>query len=88
MKDGFVHRTYACVYDWTDDEMPILDGNDTIKGLYFTLGNSGGGLSLSAAMGNLMADFIVDEKKSPDIEMVRLSRFAEGQPIDWHNTSR
>jgi glycine/D-amino acid oxidase-like deaminating enzyme len=88
MKDGFVHRTYACVYDWTDDEMPILEGNDAIKGLYFTLGCSGGGLSLSPALGNMMADFIVDGKKSPDIEALRLSRFAEGQQIDWHNTSR
>jgi len=86
MKEGFVHRTYACVYDWTDDEMPILDGDDAIRGLYFTLGSSGGGLSLSPAIGKMMADFIVDGKKSPDMDALRLSRFAEGKQIDWHNT--
>ncbi|GIT28554.1 MAG: hypothetical protein Ct9H300mP1_06000 [Planctomycetaceae bacterium] len=25
MRDGFVHRTYACTYDVTPDEMPILE---------------------------------------------------------------
>jgi glycine/D-amino acid oxidase-like deaminating enzyme len=88
MKAGYVHRTYACVYDWTDDEMPILDSADTVKGLFFTLGCSGGGVSLAPTLGKFMADFIVDGEKPQDMETLRLSRFAEGQPFDWHNTSR
>ena len=47
--------------------MPILDAAETIEGLYFTLGCSGGGLSLAPSIGKIIADFIVDGKKSADI---------------------
>ena len=88
MKKGFMHRTNDCVYDWTDDEMPRLDAADTVNGLYFTLGSSGGGVSLAPTLGKFKADFIVDGEKPEDVDTLRLSRFAEGQPFDWHNTAR
>jgi glycine/D-amino acid oxidase-like deaminating enzyme len=66
--------------------MPILDAAETIEGLYFTLGCSGGGLSLAPSIGKIMADFIVDGKKSADINTLRLNWFAEGKQIDWDNT--
>ena len=87
MKDGFAHRTYACVYDYTPDGMPILDGVETIDGLYYALGYSGGGFSLSPWVGWMMADFIVDHSKPEEIELLGLSRSAEGRLIDWSNVA-
>ena len=87
MRDGFVHGTYACVYDYTLDAMPILDQVDSISGLYFALGFSGGGFSMSPWIGRMMAEFILTANKPSDIDPLRLSRFAEGELIDWSNVS-
>jgi glycine/D-amino acid oxidase-like deaminating enzyme len=88
MAEGFVHRTYACVYDYTPDGMPILDEAAALPGLYFALGFSGGGFSLSPWVGSAMAKFIVTGVKSPGMKLLRLSRFREGQFVSWANSVR
>jgi sarcosine oxidase subunit beta len=85
MSQGFVHRSYACIYDYTPDGMPILDRAESIKGLYFSLGYSGGGFSLSPWVASVMARFIMDGLKSPEMDLLRLSRFEEGQLLKWGN---
>lgn len=86
--DGFVHRTYACVYDYTPDGMPILDAAETISGLYFALGYSGGGFSLSPWVGSAMARFVAEGIKSPEMQLLRLKRFEEGQLLAWSNAEK
>jgi len=86
MSDGFVHRTYACVYDYTPDGMPILDEAERIGGLYFALGYSGGGFSLSSWVGASMARFITEAVKSPEMHLLRLARFQEGDLLSWSNS--
>ena len=88
MADGFVHRTYACVYDYTPDGMPILDEAETLPGLYFALGFSGGGFSLSPWVGSAMARFLADGVKPPEMRLFRLERFREGQLLSWSNTAK
>jgi glycine/D-amino acid oxidase-like deaminating enzyme len=88
MSDGFIHRTYACVYDYTPDGMPILDRAESVKGLYFSLGYSGGGFSLSPWVGSVLAEFIVGGRKSPEMELLRLSRFKEGKLLRWGNVKK
>ena len=85
MSDGFVHRTYACVYDYTPDGMPILDQAESVKGLYFSLGYSGGGFSLSPWVGSSMAQFMVEGHKSPEMDLLRSNRFKEGRLLRWGN---
>ena len=85
MADGFVHRTYACVYDYTPDGMPILERSASVEGLYFAVGFSGGGFSLSPWVGRSMAEFIVGEKRPPQIECFDLARFDEGRAFHWSN---
>jgi len=85
MADGFVHRTYACVYDMTPDEMPILDRAAPVRGLYFALGFSGGGFGLSPWVGRAMAEYIVHQQAPKRIERFDLNRFAEGRSFDWSN---
>lgn len=86
MKRGFVHRTYACTYDITPDEMPILDRATTIRGLYFAIGFSGGGFSTSPWVGRRMADLIADGTKPKELRLFNLERFAKGDLIQWSNT--
>lgn len=85
MRDGFVHRTYACVYDYTPDAMPILDRAAGLEGLYFALGYSGGGFSIAPWVGRSMADWIHTGRRPPRLELLGLDRFATGRLIDWSN---
>ncbi len=85
MAEGFVHRTYACVYDYTPDGMPILDAAEGVSGLYFALGYSGGGFSLAPWVGTAVARFIVEGTKSSEMALLNLGRFAEGKLLGWSN---
>ena len=85
MADGFVHRTYACVYDVTLDQMPILDRVASIDGLYVALGFSGGGFSLSPWVGRAMSELILKQKTPTQIERFDWQRFAEGRTFHWSN---
>jgi glycine/D-amino acid oxidase-like deaminating enzyme len=87
MKDGFVHRTYACVYDYTADAMPILDRVSMIDGLFFALGFSGGGFSLSPWVGQVMAQFMATAQKTPELSLLSADRFSENRPVRWSNLS-
>lgn len=87
MTDGFVHRTYACVYDYTPDGMPILDAAESAAGIYFALGYSGGGFSLSPWVGAAMARFVAEGVKTPQMHLLRLSRFHEGALLSWSNSA-
>lgn len=87
LADGFVHRTYACIYDYTPDGMPILDQAEGLKGLYFALGFSGGGFSLSPWVGSAMARLIMESEKTPELQMLRLARFREGETLSWSNAA-
>ena len=51
----------------------------------FSLGYSGGGFSLSPWVGSVMSRFIVDGVKSPEMHLLRLKRFEEGQLLAWGN---
>lgn len=86
MNQGFVHHTYACTYDITPDEMPILDRATTIRGLYFAVGFSGGGFSTSPWVGKRMADFIAAGSQPDDLQLFNLERFSKGELIQWSNT--
>jgi len=85
MAEGFVHRTYACVYDYTADALPIMDIAPAVSGLYFVLGFSGGGFSLSPWIGRMMAQWIAAgaAARPAACKALRLARFAEGELIDY-----
>lgn len=86
MKNGFVHRSYACTYDVTPDEMPILDKAPGIDGLFFALGFSGGGFSMSPWVGRQMAALVLSGLAPQELRLFGLQRFASGDLIQWSNT--
>lgn len=85
MRNGFVHRTYACTYDVTPDEMPILDRLPGTEGLYFALGFSGGGFSTSPWIGNRMAAWMESGVAPAELELFAADRFDTGKFIHWAN---
>ncbi|MAE64520.1 MAG: hypothetical protein CMJ18_09650 [Phycisphaeraceae bacterium] len=86
MREGFVHRTYACTYDVTPDDMPILESAEGIEGLYYAVGFSGSGFSAAPWIGKRMAAFIAEGRKPADFGIFNLGRFAQGELISWSNT--
>jgi glycine/D-amino acid oxidase-like deaminating enzyme len=78
-----IESGYASLYDVTPDWHPILGEVSGVGGFYLCLGFSGHGFKLGPAIGELMAEEIVDGKaRSIDISPLRLSRFAEGRPLE------
>jgi len=86
MRGGFVHRSYACTYDVTPDEMPVLDRLPGTEGLYFALGFSGGGFSSAPWIGKRMAAWMDSGVPPPGIEAFAATRFDTGKLIRWANT--
>lgn len=79
--DPTVAYTYAGCYDITPDWNPVI-APVAIDGLFLAAGFSGHGFKISPAVGELMADLIIDgDSRDPQVPAAdfRLERFAEGQ---------
>lgn len=78
-----IASTYAGCYDVTPDFNPVIS-RTPVDGLVAAAGFSGHGYKISPAVGQLIADLVVDGTSSDaDIPAgdFRLSRFAEGAPL-------
>lgn len=76
-----VTRTYAGVYDVPPDWNPVI-GPVGPKGLVLAAGFAGHGFKISPAVGDLVADLLLEgDSTDPDIAAAdfRLARFAEGK---------
>jgi sarcosine oxidase subunit beta len=76
-------RGHRGVYDTSPDSHAVLDRAPGVEGLYLAGGFSGTGFKKSPAVGACMAELIAEGGATTvDITPFRLSRFAEGQPIE------
>lgn len=78
--DPALSSTYAGCYDVTPDFNPVISATG-VERLFVATGFSGHGFKISAAVGELMADLVVDGRsRSARVPAhdFRLSRFAEG----------
>ncbi len=96
--DKFMHRfpsltgaslssSYAGCYDVTPDYNPVI-GPTLVDGLFVCAGFSGHGYKISPAVGELVADLLIDgASRDPLIDGndFRLSRFDEGCPLVSQN---
>lgn len=76
-----VVRSVSGVYDVTPDFHPILGWAGGVEGLCLAMGFSGHGLKLAPAIGEVIANTVLERKPSVDIRPLRLSRFADGEPM-------
>jgi len=82
--DPSVTHTYAGVYDVPPDWNPVIAPVGNIDGLILCAGFAGHGFKISPAVGDLVADLVLEgESADRDIPAsdFRLERFAEGTPL-------
>jgi sarcosine oxidase subunit beta len=76
-----LRRSWAGLYEMSPDQHALLGAAPGCENLYFCNGSSGHGVMHSPALGQLLAEIIVDGRaRSLDVRALRPSRFAEGQP--------
>lgn len=76
-----VIRSWAGLYNMTPDRQPILGSVESVEGYYQAIGFSGHGFMFGPATGLLMAEHILGEKTTLDIEPLSLERFEKGELI-------
>jgi len=82
--DPSVTHTYAGVYDVAPDWNPVIAPVGGVDGLILCAGFAGHGFKISPAVGDLVADLVIEgDSTDPDIPAsdFRLERFAEGKPL-------
>lgn len=67
---------WAGLYEVTPDHNSILGPADAVQGMMFANGFSGHGFMQAPAVGQLIAEWIVDGKPGMDVSELRLERFA------------
>jgi sarcosine oxidase subunit beta len=82
MEQGTTAGGWASLYDITPDWHPIMDALPGAEGLYCVAGTSGHGFKLGPAVGEMMADLIINgEQPEADIHMFSASRFDAGEEV-------
>lgn len=82
MKRSHVASSYVSLYDITPDWHPIMDAVPGFEGLYVCAGGSGHGFKLAPAVGEMMANLILNGKhRDDDINLFSFNRFNEGRPV-------
>jgi glycine/D-amino acid oxidase-like deaminating enzyme len=77
-----LQRGYTGVYDCSPDLQPLLGPIADIPGLHVATGFSGHGFKLSPAIGEMIAERIVDGRSTQfDLDLFSPHRFAAGRPI-------
>lgn len=78
-----VVRGYASLYDVTPDWHPVLGKTEQVGGFVLCVGFSGHGFKLGPAIGEVIAEQIVDGRpRSIDIGALGLDRFASGRLLE------
>jgi glycine/D-amino acid oxidase-like deaminating enzyme len=68
-------RSYAGLRPWSPDHLPLVGPIDAVPGLYLAAGHEGAGIGLAPVTGQIVADYIVQDKAPPLAEAVRPGRF-------------
>jgi sarcosine oxidase subunit beta len=80
LERGVGRGGYAALYSVTPDWHPILDRLPGVAGAFCAVGFSGHGFKMAPAVGELMADLVLDGAAHGfDIQPLRATRFAEGE---------
>ena len=83
MDEGAAQGGWAGLYDVTPDWQPVIDRMPGVEGFYSAVGFSGHGFKIGPAVGQAMAELVVDGTcRSYDLDLFRYSRFEE------HRSSR
>jgi glycine/D-amino acid oxidase-like deaminating enzyme len=80
MASAFILKGYSGLYDVTPDWHPIISSHANPKGFYSVVGFSGHGFKLAPAVGEAVAELIVNGKShNTDLSLFNADRFNNGQ---------
>lgn len=74
-------KCWQGLYEMSPDRHAIIGRHPRHENVFLANGSSGHGVMHSPAIGQLVAEMIVDGKTSIDVHALRPSRFAEGDPV-------
>jgi sarcosine oxidase, subunit beta len=72
--------SWAGLYEMSPDKHAILGRSPALENFWYANGSSGHGVMHAPAIGQLVAEMILDGRTSIDVHALRPSRFAEGDP--------
>lgn len=75
-------QCWSGLYEMSPDRHAILGPHPRMRNVYLANGSSGHGVMHSPAIGQLIAEMILDGTTSIDVSDLRPSRFEEGKPIE------
>ncbi len=81
LAEAEIANGWAGLYETTPDHNAILGPPAAVRGLMLANGFSGHGFMQAPAVGQLIAEWIVDGRPSLDLHELRLERFAERQAL-------
>ena len=81
LESAQVSNGWAGLYETTPDHNAVLGPPAAVEGLMLANGFSGHGLMHAPAVGQLIAEWIVDGRPSFDLHPLRLERFSEHQSL-------
>jgi glycine/D-amino acid oxidase-like deaminating enzyme len=83
MERATLSRGYKAFDGYSSDRHAILGRVDGVDGLYLATAFSGSGFKIAPAVGQCMAELVVEGRaKTVDIEAFSLRRFAEGRTVE------
>jgi sarcosine oxidase, subunit beta len=74
-------RCWSGLYEMSPDRHAILGRHPMLPNVYLANGSSGHGVMHAPAIGQVIAEMILDGKPSVDVSELRPSRFAEGKLV-------
>lgn len=80
-----IRTAWGGLYENTPDKHPIVGRIEGVEGFVSAAGFSGHGVMHAPAIGELVAELIVDGRTSLDLTPLRASRFADGGLVAEHN---
>jgi len=81
LAEAEISNGWAGLYETTPDHNAVLGPPTSVRGLMLANGFSGHGFMQAPAVGQLIAEWIVDGRPSLDLHPLRLERFAEREAM-------
>lgn len=85
LETAVVRTAWGGLYEDTPDKHPIIGRLDGVEGLLCAAGFSGHGVMHAPAVGELVAQLVVEGRTDLDLAPLRASRFVEGDLTREHN---
>jgi glycine oxidase len=75
LRDSVFHDARAGLRPATPDELPVIGGSSTMRGVFYATGHYRNGVLLAPLTALMVADLVLDGRRRRELELVRPDRF-------------